>query len=425
MSKSRKAKKRQIKVTAVFDRNFKAKTKIVVNEGGARSSKSYSVIQLLLQYMTSQENKNILILRKTLPALKESAYKVFIDMLKDYGYYQYCEHNKTDMFIKYYGVYVKFGSLDDPEKIKSTSWNLIMMEEVNEFSWEDFLILFTRLSAPTKKKEPNQIFLLFNPSEPYHWIFNLKDRPDVTWIHSTYKDNPFLDSSYISILEGLKEQDYAMYQVYALGQKAELKGLIYQNWLLTQNYPEKYDDTFYGLDFGFNNESALAWIGEKDTEYYVRGKLYATGLTNTALIEKLKELIPEDQRSKPIYADNAEPDRIEEIHGEGFNCQPCKKGKVKDGIDLMKALTIHHHPDDEDLNKERKGYKWKVDKNGNVLDEPVKYKDHYMDAIRYGIHTHVKDRGNIITVISLKEPPAEQTAEERELEILKDDRYWN
>jgi len=32
---------------------------------------------------------------------------------------------------------------------------------------------------------------------------------------------------------------------------------------------------------------------------------------------------------------------------------------------------------------EKKGYKWKEDKNGNVLDEPVKFNDHAMDAERY------------------------------------------
>jgi phage terminase large subunit len=39
-----------------------------------------------------------------------------------------------------------------------------------------------------------------------------------------------------------------------------------------------------------------------------------------------------------------------------------------------------------------KSYKWKEDKNGLILDEPVKFKDHLMDAMRYAIYTFGKDQ---------------------------------
>ena len=34
-----------------------------------------------------------------------------------------------------------------------------------------------------------------------------------------------------------------------------------------------------------------------------------------------------------------------------------------------------------------KNYKWKTDNDGNTLDEPVKFRDHLMDAMRYAIYT--------------------------------------
>ena len=37
----------------------------------------------------------------------------------------------------------------------------------------------------------------------------------------------------------------------------------------------------------------------------------------------------------------------------------------------------------ENLLKEIKSYKWKEDKNGHVLDEPVKFRNHLMDGMRY------------------------------------------
>jgi phage terminase large subunit len=35
------------------------------------------------------------------------------------------------------------------------------------------------------------------------------------------------------------------------------------------------------------------------------------------------------------------------------------------------------------------GYKWKKDKNDNILEEPIKMKDHLCDAMRYAIFTHL------------------------------------
>jgi phage terminase large subunit len=36
--------------------------------------------------------------------------------------------------------------------------------------------------------------------------------------------------------------------------------------------------------------------------------------------------------------------------------------------------------------KEIRSYKWKVDKNGTVLEEPVKFKDDGMDSMRYAAY---------------------------------------
>jgi len=58
----------------------------------------------------------------------------------------------------------------------------------------------------------------------------------------------------------------------------------------------------------------------------------------------------------------------------------------------VKRYKLHIHKDSVNLIKEFQGYKWKEDKNGNILDEPVKFNDHALDAVRYGIFTHLKDK---------------------------------
>jgi len=100
-------------------------------------------------------------------------------------------------------------------------------------------------------------------------------------------------------------------------------------------------------------------------------------------------------KSIPIYADSAEPNRIEEIASAGYNIYPADKS-VKDGIDYVKRKKKHIHRESHNLIKELKFYKWKTDRNGNIEDEPVKFNDHGCDALRYGCYTDYKM--NIVSI---------------------------
>ena len=127
-------KTRQVPVTMVFDKNARATTPVVVNEGGADSSKSYSIAQLLVQKFKNEYNKVILITCKTLPQLKLSAYKLILELLRDYGHYGYLKHNKSERTLYYraHNNLLIFLSVEDPERIKSMEFNYIWMEEAGE-----------------------------------------------------------------------------------------------------------------------------------------------------------------------------------------------------------------------------------------------------------------------------------------------------
>jgi phage terminase large subunit len=333
-----------------------------------------------------------------MPSLRLTAYKLIVDLLKEYGIYNKCEHNKSENTIKINDNFMLFISIDDPEKIKSSEWNYIWLEEANEFNWNEFIILETRLSGKTTDDIPNQIFFSLNPNDELIWI-NQKiilnkrysEQNNLTVIHSSYKDNPFLEKGYINIIEGLEAEDPNYWRIYGLGLWGSLQNIIYQPYLVETKYPESFDEIIYGLDFGFNNPSALIEIAYKDQEIWLTEKIYRTHLTNQQLIDLMKDIIPEDCRDRNIYGDTAEPARIEEISGAGFNIAPSDKS-VKDGIDYCKRKVFHTRAENVNLNKERQSYKWKEDKNGNILDEPVKFNNHAMDAKRYGVYTHAKSQ---------------------------------
>ena len=362
--------------TVVLEKNLAAKTRLVVNQGGSRSSKTTSLAQLFLIRLQQEQNEVFSIVRKSLPALKGSAMRDFFDMLRFHDLYREENHNKTENIYRYGTNEVEFFSVDEPQKIRGRKRKYLWMNEANEFTYEDFLQLALRTTGT--------IYFDYNPSDEVHWIYEkILTRPDVTFIKSTYRDAlKFLPAETIAEIERLKDEDETYWQIYGLGEPAASSALVYRRWKMVDKMPDG-ADIWYGLDFGFNNPSALVAVGERDKEIYVEEKLYETRLTNTDLVGRLKDL---DIGRAEIFADCAEPQRIEEIMRAGFNIHPSDKS-VKVGIDSVKRQVIHVVQPSSNLVREFRSYKNKLDKAGNVIDEPVKFKDHLMDAMRYAIHT--------------------------------------
>ena len=388
----------KVQYTRIFAETAASRKRIIINVGGARSSKSYSVAQLLLKKFLSERNKTFIITRKTFPSLRATAMHDVIEILLSWGVYHLVEHNKSEATFRnnYLGNIIRFISIEDPTRIRSMQANYIWMEEANEFTFEDFMTLKTRLSSPSTDGNQNQMFLTLNPSDSYGWINQrlvnaaadkrAESVSNVEVIVSSYKDNPFLDAEYIQSLEELKNEDETYYKIFALGVWAQSGSIIYSNYVVEpyEKFPRVFDEVFVGQDFGFNNPSASILVGVKDLELYVHELVYASHLTNSDLIVRVKQELPTKHVRALFRADAAEPDRIEEFKRAGFKIEPAPKGKnsIRDGIDFCKRMKWHISDSSTNVIKEVRGYKWK-EKDGRILDEPVKFLDHAMDAIRY------------------------------------------
>lgn len=371
------------------------KNRYLVLWGGAGSGKSYFAAQKVLLRIVLGWNKNInhriLCIRKTLPSYRKSVHTLLKELINNWGMNDIAIENKSDLSYSFIpGSEIISASLDDVEKLKSIHGiTSIWIEEASELTLEDFIQIDLRLRGETQSYK--QIMLSFNPISRLHWLhdrFFTKEDSLVTTFKSTYKDNKFRGEEYDRILESLKEQDENFYRIYALGEWGELGDIIYKNWIIEKEWPEFKTDSIYGVDFGFNSESAVVKVCEKDQEYWIEEKLYQTKLTNSDLIEKLKDIVPKERwEIDPIYVDTAEPNRLEEIRRAGFYCLPSDKS-VKDGIDFCKRHKLHLHQESVSLHKEIANYSYKKDKDNHVVDEPVKFRDHCMDALRYAIYTH-------------------------------------
>jgi len=375
----------EIQGTNVLNRNLAASRRFVINEGGTRSSKTYSLCQLFIVKMLSQEKLVISVVRKTMPSLRSSAMKDFFHILKEYGLYREEQHNKSENIYRLGSSEIEFFSVDQPQKVRGRKRDFLWLNEANELSIEDF----RQLNWRTGK----QVFMDYNPSEEESWIYELiEKRPaEVDLLKSTFLDNiEFLPEEIRTEIELLKVDDPENWTIYGLGERGHRSNIIYRPYTILPVFPDSFDDEIYGLDFGFNNPTALLHIGFKDRGVYLREKLYEPGLTNQQLIVKMERLVPDKKR--PIYGDAEDKNRIEEIYNAGFNIHPADKGadSVIAGIQLVRGLKCYSLSSNVNLNKERAGYQWKKDKNGKLLDEPIKFKDHLLDAKRYALYTHLK-----------------------------------
>jgi phage terminase large subunit len=306
--------------------------------------------------------------------------------------------NRSTMTVWHGQNIMMFRSFDKQEKKKSLNVNYIYIEEATELTYQDYNQATLRLRRNNTKT--NQILMSFNPTDPYHWTKTLiVDKGVREWVpgtklsillqHSTFEDNPFLPEDYKQRLRDLYSQDKELYSIYALGEYAMVTNVIYTNWRIDFEFNTSFEPECYGLDFGFNAPSALVSIAREPfmekNKFYVKELLYKTKMTNADLIIALKTCIPTQWRHKIIYADSAEPARIEEIQRAGFACEPAEKD-VNKGIDTVKTCDLRFHPNDVNMHTESRMYKWKVDKYERVLDEPIGINDHDMDAMRYAIY---------------------------------------
>jgi phage terminase large subunit len=359
---------------------------VIANEGSSRSSKTVSLSQLFSLYIPFKEKKTISIVSPSLPHLKRGARRDFLNELQKAKMYKDELFNKTDQVYSYpNGSYVEFFGVEDASKVHGPSRDILWINEANLISQDTYKQLAIRTNET--------IFLDYNPADEYSWVYEVADKEGNKVIHSTYKNNlENLSKEIIEEIESLQYADKNLWNVYGLGLRGTSTETIYTHWKII-DYMPLCDETFYGLDFGYNNPSALIKIGVREGAVYAEEIFYETKLTTNDLTEAIK--IYGITRSSEIFCDAAEPKTIEEIKRMGLNAKPAEKS-VYDGIQKVKSMPLYITRGSTNLLKEIKSYKWKTDNEGHALDEPVKFMDHALDALRYGVYTKLNRRKKVI-----------------------------
>lgn len=367
-----------MQTSVLFEANLKTTEPIVVNQGGSSSGKTVCILQVLAIKAIQEANSIITVVGQDIPNLKRGA-------LRDFQQYvlnepiiaeQIANYNKSERIYTFKsGSIIEFESYDNEQDAKNGKRDYLFVNEAQGIPFE----VYTQLQIRTKR----QTFIDYNPSSEF-WVhekvLTLPDNERRLLI-SDYRHNPFCPESIIRNIEALREQDEQLWKVYGRGMTGKIEGLIYTNWHLIDEMPKDIEQV-KGLDFGFNHPTALldVAVDEQNKSIYVDELVYESGLIPQELIDKMTSVRP----GEIIYADAARPDTIEEIYRAGFNIHKADKS-VWDGIQKVKSYKIYITRRSTNVIKEIRSYKWKVDKNGKSLEEPVKFLDDAMDAMRYAV----------------------------------------
>lgn len=357
----------------------------VSEQGSSRSAKTYNTVIWIVCQCLAVPKTTVSICRATLPSLKGSVLRDFIEILQRIGEYNDKCYNKTDLIYTFpNGSWVEFFSCDNETKLRGRKRKILFVNEANELKfleWQQLQLRTTQFSI-----------IDYNPSfSDEHWICEVNKDPRTYHFISTYKDNPFLEQKVIDEIESLKRKNYSLWQIYGLGQQAQVEGLVFRNVDVVERIPETgyRRRRFLGVDFGYTNDPTAivdVLIEEETKTLYIDELCYRTTMLTSDIVAELKP-----QGAVKVISESADPRLVQEIYRAGINIHPVVKyqGSVEAGLTKMQEYKIVITKHSTNVIKEFRNYTYSQDKEGKWLNTPIDVWNHAIDAIRYVVMSEI------------------------------------
>lgn len=368
-----------MKASWLFLENIEEKSRIVVNQGGTSSGKTYSIMQALFVLGMREKKVIITVVGQDVPNLKKGAYrdaKAILDSSEKLRE-RWPSINEGERLIKGdNGSIIEFSSFKDAQDAKSGKRDYLFINEANGISYE----IYWQLAIRTRKK----VFIDYNPTARF-WVHDeLIGRQGVRLIISNHEHNRFLSNEEHDRIEGIEDEE--LWKVYARGLTGKIAGLVLTNWDIVDILPprDEWKMSCRGLDFGFvNDETALEHVVLAHGELWIEEEIYSTGLTNPDIAQRAKN--EGVGGSDQIIADCAEPKSIRELQAQGLWVTASPKGQdsIVSGLDILKRYRMHVTRKSMGLIANLRSYQWGKDRDGNMTNKPEDKNNHGIDAIRY------------------------------------------
>ena len=286
-------------------------------EGPSRTGKSLGIGLTLSALCEKYPGISVLLVRKTLKSMRDTVLTTLEDevlppkhpALKSFNRYsqqpRYEYPNGSKM------VCTGCAGPEDVQRIKSSQWNVIWVNEATEITLNDWEIMLTRMSA---RGLPTGNFAVVdcNPDAPQHWLNQRASKGVMRRIKTTLDDNPYLvdpatgkyteaGTRYLRFIDQLTGVNY---QRYRKGLWVAAEGAIWPNydparhlvtgrlhrdpdtkmWLLDitnfdSSEVRRVELTWFaaGVDWGWQNPGAMVVAGiDKDRNAYIVQQHYMT-----------------------------------------------------------------------------------------------------------------------------------------------------
>ena len=394
-------------------------TRYTLVKGGRGSGKSYAVNTALCR-STYFDPLNILFTRYTMKSAEVSIIPEFIDKIDALQVNEHFKVRSSDITNLVTGAGIVFSGLmtssgNQVAKLKSIprvkTW---VLDEAQELDDPD---LFDTIDFGVRTVDaPNQIIMVFNPTDVNSWIYERFYRnvpegfngviDDVRYISTTYLDNKHnLDQSLLHRAELMRNKAPEKYRNIWLGEWATLsEGIIYKDWkqISMSDFP-RHLPCFYGIDWGYSNDPTAVVCCAYDMEtktVYLREVCYEKGLL-AGHIARIIRRDMEDWGVNPeadIYCDPARPEHIGELKLNDLCAMPADNRNKEGRISYLKYFNVKYAG--EHIDWEVKRYSWKTDPKdrSRYLPVPQDGDDHLMDAINYACVTMLRYLGQTNTI---------------------------
>lgn len=390
-----------MKTTRVFDENMKAYRdgfRVIANKGSARSSKTWSIIQVNYCIATdATRHKKASFVSQSFPHLRDGIVYDFEQMLASEGVDVNSIHNSSTKQYRINKSIINYFSADNAGKVLGPTRHILYLNEPNKgISFEVYQQLRTR----TKET----IFLDWNPSATF-WLQKegILDDDRTKVIHSTWMDNasnlaPAQIQDFLDAYKKSKTSSYWDYwwKVYGLGVDAVLMEERVMPFLhQATSVPEDAVEIPSALDFGFNPDPTAflrLWVRKRPLmdELYIQQVVYSTHLSINAKgegVQNLVEILLEKgcKKTQRIIAECADSRAINDMRAAYFAIEAVKKIDVATSVRMFHDYKIFILDGSNETYEEMDNYKFQRDKTTNqILPIPEKnQKDHSIDAVRY------------------------------------------
>lgn len=359
--------------------------------GSAGSGKSWTIAQKII-IRCCKERIRILVCRKYATTLRNSVVKQFRDVLQQWKITPYVKIRETDFTITFpNGSEIIFIGLDDEEKLLSlTNISTVWVEEA--FQVEKGLL--EQLNLRMRGSCDNQqLILSWNPISKHSYLydFTVINPPESSvYIHSIYKDNPFIKPEYRKAIDELETRNPQRYRIFGLGEwGVDTEGLVITNWRREEfnamELAAKGLEHRCGMDLGWIDKSAIidTLYDRENKTIYVFNEFYKSGCQLTELAQAIKDM--RLQKSK-LKVDAAEPRTIQFFKNEGINAEGCAKGKdsTKAGLMFLQDNLIIVHPSCTSFIMELENFSYiKSKQTGEYTEDTTHEYSHAIDACRY------------------------------------------